>query len=276
MARIARALAPGGYLFLGMPRPCAGCRRRSTCATPTRPSTTSARYRRQRRRRRRQTLGPADRGRRGRRCARAATAWIEAIGRASERIRALVATRSRTRPRTSRRRPAATGPRDQALELLREERFAEALALVRRLARRAARDPDVLLLHAVLLTHSGRAGAAEDSLPRAAGHRRAERRRPLPAGALPRGRGRSPRRRRARPDAVYLDPAFAMPRLHLGLLAAARRRPARPRAASSARRCSLLQREDASRLLLFGGGFTRDALLALCRAELSACGRRSR
>ena len=35
---------------------------------------------------------------------------------------------------------------------------------------------------------------------------------------------------------------------------------------------SLLEREDASRLLLFGGGFQREALLALCRAELAAAG----
>jgi chemotaxis protein methyltransferase CheR len=34
----------------------------------------------------------------------------------------------------------------------------------------------------------------------------------------------------------------------------------------------LLQREEAPRLLLFGGGFRREALLALCRAELLACG----
>jgi chemotaxis protein methyltransferase CheR len=34
----------------------------------------------------------------------------------------------------------------------------------------------------------------------------------------------------------------------------------------------LLEREEASRLLLFGGGFTRDALIALCRAELVSAG----
>jgi chemotaxis protein methyltransferase CheR len=31
---------------------------------------------------------------------------------------------------------------------------------------------------------------------------------------------------------------------------------------------SLLEREDASRLLLFGGGFGRKALIALCRSEI--------
>ena len=39
-----------------------------------------------------------------------------------------------------------------------------------------------------------------------------------------------------------------------------------------ARALALLQREDASRVLFFGGGFNRDALLALCRAELVASG----
>jgi chemotaxis protein methyltransferase CheR len=59
--------------------------------------------------------------------------------------------------------------------------------------------------------------------------------------------------------------------LHLGLLA----RRAGDRAAARqefARALTLLQGEDASRLVLFGGGFGRDALLALCRAELVASG----
>jgi chemotaxis protein methyltransferase CheR len=71
--------------------------------------------------------------------------------------------------------------------------------------------------------------------------------------------------------AVYLDPAFAMPRVHLGLMAR------RAGDSEGARRelgqaLLLLKREEASRLLLFGGGFTRDALIALCRAELVSAG----
>jgi chemotaxis protein methyltransferase CheR len=34
---------------------------------------------------------------------------------------------------------------------------------------------------------------------------------------------------------------------------------------------ALLQREDAARLLLFGGGFQRDALISMCRTALAAC-----
>ena len=73
--------------------------------------------------------------------------------------------------------------------------------------------------------------------------------------------------------AVYLDPAFAMPRLHLGLMArrAADRDGARRELAQA---LVLLKREDASRLLLFGGGFSRDALIALCRSALRDSGGR--
>ena len=73
--------------------------------------------------------------------------------------------------------------------------------------------------------------------------------------------------------AVYLDPTFAMPRLHLGLLA--RRvgdRDAARRELGQA--LVLLKREDASRLLLFGGGFSRTALIALCQSALLECGDR--
>jgi chemotaxis protein methyltransferase CheR len=73
--------------------------------------------------------------------------------------------------------------------------------------------------------------------------------------------------------AAYLDPTFAMPRLHLGLLArrAGERDAARRDLGQALVR---LKREDPSRLLLFGGGFKREALIALCEAALVACGRR--
>jgi chemotaxis protein methyltransferase CheR len=72
-------------------------------------------------------------------------------------------------------------------------------------------------------------------------------------------------------SAAYLDPDFAMPRLHLGLMAR------RAGDLDGARRdlseaLRLLAREDPSRILLFGGGFSREALAALCRDELRACG----
>ena len=195
--------------------------------------------------------------------------WVEAIGRASERVRALTG-----RPTSSGSsmaltpRPWNLGP---ALELFRQERFAHALSLVRALPDEAAGDPNVLLLHAVLLAHSGQFSSAEDTCRQLLAIDE------LNAGAhyvlalCREGLGDSRGSADSDQFAIYLDPTFAMPRMHLGLLArrAGDREAARRELGQAV---TLLQREDASRLLLFGGGFRREALLALCRAELQACG----
>ena len=55
-----------------------------------------------------------------------------------------------------------------------------------------------------------------------------------------------------------------MPHLHLGLIA--RRAGDQVKAARVLERAAtLLEREADQRLLLFGGGFQREALIALCR-----------
>jgi chemotaxis protein methyltransferase CheR len=71
--------------------------------------------------------------------------------------------------------------------------------------------------------------------------------------------------------AVYLDPGFAMPHLHLGILARRVGEKATARR-ELARALALLAGEDSARLLLFGAGFSREALGALCRAEIVGCG----
>jgi chemotaxis protein methyltransferase CheR len=198
-------------------------------------------------------------------------AWVDSIRQASERVEALVPAQ-RVAKHLALAAPKAwdLGP---ALDLVRRERFVEALAWVRDLPLQPDDDPDALLLEAVLLAHGGEFSAAEavcrrllliDELNAGAHYALALCRESLGdrSGAAEHDR-----------VAVYLDPAFAMPRLHLGLLA----RHAGDRAA--ARRelgeaLVLLKREDASRLLLFGGGFNRDALIALCRSALGDCGGR--
>jgi chemotaxis protein methyltransferase CheR len=158
--------------------------------------------------------------------------------------------------------------RARVLDLVQLERFSEALALVRAMPEEASQDSDVLLLTAVLLAHSGQmAAAAEVATRLLAGDE-------MSAGAhyvlALSCEGLGDRAAAAKHDnfAVYLDPEFAMPRLHLGLLAK------RAGDVAAARRelsqaLLLLEREDASRLLLFGGGFTRAGLVALCRTELA-------
>ena len=71
--------------------------------------------------------------------------------------------------------------------------------------------------------------------------------------------------------AIYLDPGFAMPHLHLGILAK------RSGDTVTAQReleqaLVLLTNEDPSRILLYGGGFSRDALQQLCRTQLRVAG----
>jgi chemotaxis protein methyltransferase CheR len=200
--------------------------------------------------------------------------WLETIQNASDRIQVLTERPAEPALRSGRGTGGAMQTATQlplALELLKKERFSDALDLLDRLPAESEKDPDVLLLRAALLTHSGELGAAE-----AVGARLLERDE-LNTGAhylLALCRESAGDRQGALDHdqaAVYLDPGFAMPRLHLGLMAR------RAGDWEGARRelsqaLLLLTREDASRLLLFGGGFGRDALIALCRAELESAG----
>jgi chemotaxis protein methyltransferase CheR len=271
VARITRSLAPGGYLFLGHAETLRGlsqqfhlCHTHGTFyyqrregtereAPPVSWSTSMST---------RTTPVVAE-------VVEGADTWVGAIEMAAERIQAL-ARRPTTRASSavaSRSRPDLRS----ALDLLRQERFSEALDLVHGLLPESGRDPDVLLLQALLLAHRGRLAAAEQTAHRLLAVNE------LNAGAhyvlaLCR-EGAGDRQVAADHDqrAAYLDPMFAMPRLHLGLLA---RRAGDPETARRelSQAMLLLRREDASRLLFFGGGFSREALIALCRAELEACG----
>lgn len=265
VGRIERALAPGGFLFLGHAESLRGLshafelrqshgtfyyeRKGGDPARPLAPATTVSRS----------IVALVDH----------TDSWIDTIRDAAERIRDLTAERI----------PDAPQPRVQdnaarvaaALELLRVERYGEALDLLDGIAPVAACDVDVMLLRAVLLTHAGRIASAEqacnsllalDGLNAGAHYLLAlcaER-----SGALANA---------AEHDeaAAYLDPSFAMARLHLGLMAR-RRREQHTARRELARALALLEREDPARLLLFGGGFGRETLVALCSAELAACG----
>jgi chemotaxis protein methyltransferase CheR len=203
--------------------------------------------------------------------------WVETIRRASERVHAL--TSSPTPPSRDPANPgvavtrAGPAPWDlgPAIDLIGQERFAEADALLTALPAASDRDADVLLLKAVLLSHGGDLAAAEqhcakvleiDSMSAGAHYLTALCREDAGDRVDAADHDRV---------AAYLDPAFAMPRLHLGLLA---RRAGDQIAARRelAEALILLQREDPLRLLLFGGGFGRQALIALCQAQLSSSG----
>lgn len=205
--------------------------------------------------------------------------WFSSISRASERIAALtqkkngpIAIDAETFQESSPRlAQESAGDRALAIELLRGERFSEAMDLLRRLPEQERNDVDTQLLMAVLLVNSGEVGEAEhvckqvlslDEFNASAHYLMAlcYEHSGNPEAAIQQNQA-----------SAYLDPTFSMPHLHWGLVA---KRLADTETAHRelGRALSLLDREDTSRILLFGGGFTREALVTFCRLQIEACG----
>ena len=277
VARIARALAPGGFLFLGHAETLRGV----STDYHLRQSHGTFYYQSRGDEEGAPALGAPGAGAAPpptpagapvpEAPAAAGTAWFQAIQEASERVAKVTAT---ARDGSAREVLAEQDDRARvalALELLKHERFADALTALGPRAPAGEDDVDALLLRAVLLTSSGDIAGAErvcarilerDELNAEAHYLRALCREHAGDAAAAADHDRY---------ALYLDPTFSMPRLHLGLLAKrggdlelARR--------ELSRALVLLAGEEGSRILLLGGGFTRAALLDVCRAELSACG----
>ncbi len=272
IGRVTESLAPGGYLFMGPAETLRGISQEfHLCHTHD-----TFYYRRRRK-------GDAPAQSAGRWFMAAATQptptpvaapeiqsdWLETIRIASERIENLA--RGRKTPAAKPKPPHAPARHanvSAAMELLREERFAEALD---ELPSESTASADVQLLRAVVLTNAGKLAEAEAACKLLL---KADE---LNAGAhyvMALCREHADDRRAAGEHdqiALYLDPSFAMPHLHQGLLA--RRSKDFVTARKSLHQAALLlEREDASRILLFGGGFGREALIELCRRELKACG----
>ena len=256
--RFARTLAPGGYLFLGhaeMLRDYAALglelrhthgtfyyQRASHAGSPPAP---------------RLVTQPSPR-------LTADDRWFEDIGNASKRVGALadvvIATKAPTRPQD---------PLAAIRDLVREERFDDARAALAELPAAMAAQPDVVLLRAAIATQTGDTATAEVACSEllADPARRASANYLLAIVADAAGDGaRSEARAR---QALADDPTFAMAEIHLAFVA----RRHHDRAAVAAhltRAVALLECESDSRLELIAGGFSRMALLRMCRAELEA------
>lgn len=270
VARLARSLLPGGYLFLGHAETLRGLSHDFHLR-----HTHNAFYYQ-----RKGQLGPSIVIEAGSHAPAEASkppdsswvgTWLDTVQRTSERIERLT---HRTGDVDRVPAPPVHAPRADlglVLDLLRHERFAEALTALRELSASSVNDPDAMLLRAALLTHSGELDAAEtvshellalDELNAGAHYLLA---------LCDERRGNLQQAVDHDQIAAYLDHTFAMPRLHLGLIA--RRTGDR----ATARRelgqaIALLQREETSRLSLFGGGFGRDGLITLCRSALEQLG----
>ncbi len=167
----------------------------------------------------------------------------------------------------------AAGPQslESILDHMRHERFGDALDELSKLPGDAENNLDVLLLKAVIQTNRGRFDEADalstrllelDDLNAGAHYLKALAREHSGDDVGANAEGET---------AAHLDPTFAMPHLHLGLIAARNGRAAAARD-SLARALSLLTAETDTRVLLFGGGFSRDALLTFCKGELAKVG----
>jgi chemotaxis protein methyltransferase CheR len=267
--RIAFSLAPGGHLFLGHAE---SLRELSSefelCYTH------GTFYYRKRAARTTEAPDPRDRGAASSVPApppdRLDAPWFEIVREATERIRLLSQQSGATSDARAPEVPASHLATEVA-DLMSKERFAEALDLVERLPREAAGHPDALLLRAVLLAHRGRFDDAERICfdLRSLDARSAGAHYVLALCRENAGDGEGAMQNDL--VATYLDPDFAMPHLHAGLLA--RRAGDRETARRQLRKAiALLLVEEEARVRLFGGGFTRAALIGLCRAELDAAG----
>ena len=206
-----------------------------------------------------------------------AKTWLETVQHASDRIQALTErpvaeyAKQGVRGPGPDRAPQIAAQLPTVLELLKQERFSDALDLLGHLPAAAVPDPDIMLLRAALLTHSGQLSAAERASMQLLEYDELNTGAHYLLALCRESAGDSLAASEHDRVAVYLDPSFAMPRLHLGLMAR-RAGDAETACRELEQALMLLKREDTSRLLLFGGGFGRDALIALCRAELKSGG----
>jgi chemotaxis protein methyltransferase CheR len=201
--------------------------------------------------------------------------WSDSIRQATEHIRILAHV-----PKP----PAASGPATPtmagaerppvdlslAMNLLLKERFEQALAVLQTLPPEDQISHDVQLLQAILLTNHGDFADARQACSLVLKMDE------LNAGAYyvmalcSEHEGDNQTAMEHDQTAIYLDPSFAMPHLHLGL--SAKRGSTFDLAVQElSRALLLLPREDGTRILLFGGGFSRNALMEMCRRELQGC-----
>lgn len=260
VARVRQALAPGGYLFLGHAETLRGLSEdfelRHTHGTFYYQRPVSG--------------GPGAIGGDAQDGQRSLTVPSTAAGIVTETSRQH-ATSPRPAHAAASPPTAALAPlHEQARELMALEQFDAATALLDALPESADDGLELRLLKGVALLQQGAVGQAADVARDviASDHRHIAAHHLL--ALCLEGTGDAEAAARQWRTCVHLEPAAGLARLHLGRLA---RRAGEPATAQRelAAALLLLPSEPAERVALFGGGFSRAALVDLCRAELAHC-----
>lgn len=203
--------------------------------------------------------------------------WFASIQQSWQRLAALVPGPQTPAAKAVSVPQLTSSPRgDEAFfALVAAERFAQALDLLETMTSDAGSQADgngTRLLRASMLTNLSRYGEAERECklllaadPTNAGAHFLLGLCREQAGALGEAEEHMAR-------TTYLDPTFPMAHVHRGLIA--RRQRDLPGAKAAFRLAiGAIEEEDANRLALFGGGFSRESLKKLCMRELDALAR---
>lgn len=202
--------------------------------------------------------------------------WFEAILESGRRIQELEARNAagdknapETAPPAGSAGGSAESARETLLRLLRQESYDEALSMIRKLPRQIGDNKEILLLETVLMLNRGESKDAEarcrllleeNEMDATAHYAMALcHEQQLDAeNAVSHDR-----------TAIYLDPTFAMPHLHLALML---KKNGELRAAKREFReaVRLFPGEVEARLVMFSGGFGQRGLIQICEREIES------
>ncbi|MDC3952999.1 CheR family methyltransferase [Polyangium jinanense] len=198
-------------------------------------------------------------------------AWAEEIQRSADRIARIAETREAGDAASVGQARAAEAPSALArvLDLLEAERHDEALLLVSTAGPGA--PPELELCRAAIYGEKGRLRDAERTLGALLARGQCETGAHYLLGLLRENERDIERAAWHYREAKRRDPLFSLPRLRLGMVL--RREGYGAQACVELEKAlDLLQREERARIVMFGGGFRREVLLELCKAQLGALG----
>ncbi|MDI3281720.1 protein-glutamate O-methyltransferase CheR [Polyangium sp. 15x6] len=200
-----------------------------------------------------------------------AFSWAEEIQRSTERIARIAETREAEDAASVAEARAAETPSALArvLDLLEAERHDEALLVVS--AAGPGAPPELELCRAAIYGEKGRLRDAERALGALLARGQCETGAHYLLGLLRENERDIERAAWHYREAKRRDPRFSLPHLRLGMVLRRGGHGAEARVELE-KALELLEHEERARIVMFGGGFRREVLLELCKAQLGALG----